>query len=123
VRLQLGLQLLLEDFCQLHWSANAHHQLQLTLLLYPQLRRLALRFAFPCGEITGLPPSAYIPKDDLGSAYSPVGLLSTTRKKVNFLYLTTYFLAQAYQQGKRILNLLEIQGFVTTAKLTILIDR
>ena len=29
-----------------------------SILLYPQPHRLALRFAFPCGETTGLPRSA-----------------------------------------------------------------
>lgn len=69
-----------------------------SILPYPQLHRLTLRFAFPCGEVTGLSRSAYITKDDLGSACPPVDLMSTTRRRGIFLYLTTCLLAQAYQR-------------------------
>src|SRR5262249_30040189 len=39
---------------------------------YPPPHRLALRLPFPGGRETGLPPSARVPVDALGSTWSPV---------------------------------------------------
>lgn len=63
---------------------------------YPPLYRLALRLTFPCGRETGLPRSAQVPLDELGSACSPVArhLRETMRER---LRLATSLLGQAFQ--------------------------
>jgi hypothetical protein len=63
---------------------------------YPHPRGLALRLAFPDGRGTGLPRSARIPLDELGSACPPVAQhLREVMGKC--LHLATYLLVQASQ--------------------------
>jgi hypothetical protein len=63
---------------------------------YPHPRGLVLRLAFPYGRDTGLPRSARIPLDELGSACPPVAQhLREVMGKC--LHLATYLLVQASQ--------------------------
>lgn len=66
--------------------------------LYPQFIGLALRFTYPCllGRIMGLPRCTYVPEDGLGSACSPVVLISAIEEGEAPIP-TTCLLAQAYQ--------------------------
>jgi hypothetical protein len=63
---------------------------------YPPPHRFALRLTFPCGRETGLPRSARVPLDEVGSACSPVArhLRETMRER---LHLATSLLGQAFQ--------------------------
>src|SRR5262249_51167932 len=63
---------------------------------YPPPHRLALRLTFPGGRETGLPRSARVPLDELGSTCSPVArhLRETMRER---LHLATSLLGQALQ--------------------------
>jgi len=76
----------------------AHYRLAFasSRVLYPHLYRLPLRLAFPFGRDTGLPRSARVPLDDLGSACPPVTrhLRETMGER---LHLATYLLVQAWQ--------------------------
>ena len=65
-------------------------------VLYPPPHRLALRLTFPGGRETGLPRSARVPLDEVGSACSPVArhLRETMRER---LHLATSLLGQACQ--------------------------
>ncbi len=60
-----------------------------SVIPYLQLYRLALRFAFPCGRITGNPTFRLITTDDLGSAFSPAAL-HLRRKRFEFPVLATH---------------------------------
>ena len=63
---------------------------------YPPPHRLALRLTFPCGRETGLPRSARVPLDEVGSACSPVARhLRETMQ--DHLHLATSRLGQACQ--------------------------
>ena len=67
-----------------------------SILPYPHASQLPLRFAFPCGRRVGLPRSARVPLDEVGSACSPVArhLRETMRER---LHLATSLLGQAWQ--------------------------
>ena len=63
---------------------------------YPPPHRRALRLTVPDGRETGLPRSARVPLDEVGSACSPVArhLREMMRER---LHLATYLLVQACQ--------------------------
>ncbi len=63
---------------------------------YPHPHGLALRLAFPDGRDTGLPRSARVPLDELGSACPPVAR-HLRETMGDCLHLATYLLVQASQ--------------------------
>ena len=68
-----------------------------SIIPYPHPHRLALRFAFPVGEIRAYHvPLTYL-TDGLGAVYSPV-VLHLRERSGKSLSLTTCLLAQAYQR-------------------------
>lgn len=65
-----------------------------SVIPYLQFHRLILRFAFPCGRITGNPAYRLITTDGLGSAFSPVAR-HLRRKRIEFPVLATHLLVTA----------------------------
>ena len=87
------------------WSSESfnpylcHYSKAFAFSVIPDLPfyRLISRFAFPEGRMTGLPRSAELPNDGLGTAYTPVAQ-HLRQRKVEPLNLATYLLVTASQQ-------------------------